>query len=267
VAWVAARWRVGRAQLRERLAQGEAEVQQHRNEVAQLTRLATLGELSAALAHELNQPLAAILSNAQAARRFLASGDADPVEIGEILEDIVADDRRASDVINRVRAILKKGSFEPQKLDVNELLRDVLRLMGGDLNSHAVDVTLELAADLPTIRGDRVQLQQVLINLLLNAEDAMAETPADARQITLRSKLASADRFVEISVKDSGCGIPDGDGGAKIFDPYHTTKADGLGLGLSLSRSIALAHGGELWVANNAGAGATFKLTLPEWQD
>lgn len=253
------------ASARIRRARAEVEAQQHRNEVARLTRFATLGELSAALAHELNQPLAAILSNAQAAQRFLAQEKSDPAEIRDILQDIVADDQRASEVIRRLRTLLKKGEFQPQALAVNELLQEVLRLMHGDLTARAVAVVTDLADALPPVRGDRVQLQQVLINLVLNAGDAMAQTAAGARTLTLRSGRG-AGGGIQISVSDTGSGLPPG-GEEKIFEPYHTTKAEGLGLGLSLSRSILLAHGGRLWAENQPGGGAVFYFTLAEWKE
>ncbi len=242
----------------------ELEIQSHREEVAHLLRVASLGELSTALAHELNQPLMAILSNAQAAQRFLAQDKLDPAEIREILKDIVADDQRASEVICRLRTLLKKGEFQPQALDVNELIQDVIKLMNGDLAARAVSVVTEFAAGLPPIRGDRVQLQQVLINLILNAGDAMTQTAAGARVLTLRSRRGEGG-VIQICVADTGSGVPLGDE-QKIFEPYHTTKAAGLGLGLSLSRSMIVAHGGRLWVENRAGGGAVFCFTLPEWK-
>ncbi len=255
-------WRWTHSRIRQ--AQAEVEAQQHRNEVARLTRFAALGELSAALAHELNQPLAAILSNAQAAQRFLAQEKSDPAEIRDILQDIVADDERASAVISRLRTLLKKGEFQPEPVDVNEVLRESLRLMHGDLTARAIAVSTDFADGLPPAHGDRVQLQQVLINLMLNAGDAMAQTAADVRTLALRSSRAD-DGGIQVSLSDRGSGIPPGME-EKIFEPYHTTKPDGLGLGLSLSRSILLAHGGRLWAENRPGGGATFYFTLAEWQ-
>jgi C4-dicarboxylate-specific signal transduction histidine kinase len=245
-----------------RRKQAELEALSQRNQIIHLLRVATLGELSAALAHELNQPLAAILSNAQAAQRFLAQAGSDPEEIREILADIVADDQRASEVIRRLRTLLKKGEFHPQPLDVNELLQEVRKLMSFDLSARAVSVNTHFAAGLPAIRGDRVQLQQVLINLILNASDALAQTPAGARAIALRSNLAP-EGAIRISVADTGCGIQPGQE-EKIFEPYHTAKPHGLGLGLSLSRSIIVAHGGRLWAENQPGGGAVFHIIIPE---
>jgi PAS domain S-box-containing protein len=244
--------------------QAELEAQEQRGEVARLLRAASLGELSSALAHELNQPLAAILYNAQAAQLFLARDSCDMAEIRHILGDIVSDDQRASEVIRRLRALLTKGEFQPQALDANELIQEVLKLMNYDLMARAVGVVTEFTPGLPSIRGDRVQLQQVLINLILNAGDAMSQPPQNARTLTLRSLPAAGDG-VEISVADTGNGIPPG-GEETIFQPYHSTKPHGLGLGLSLSRSIVFAHGGRLWAENRTTGGAVFHCAIPAWR-
>ena len=247
------------------LKQLELERQTQRNELTHLLRVASLGELSAALAHELNQPLTAILSNAQAANRLLAQAECDPTEIREILTDIVADNHRASEVIRRLRTLVKKGDFQPQTVEVNALVEDVLKLMNGDLAARAVFVQADLAIGLPPVFGDRVQLQQVLINLVLNAEEAMSQSTAGGRTLTLES-TRSEPGMIRISVTDTGGGIPPGDE-EKIFQAYYTTKAEGLGLGLSLSRSILVAHGGQLSASNKSGRGARFDLTLPEWKE
>jgi two-component system, LuxR family, sensor kinase FixL len=244
--------------------EAEIQAQEHRNEVAHLMRVASVGELSAALAHELNQPLTAILSNAQAAQLFLARDDVDLDDIRDILRDIVSDDQRAGEVISRLRNLLKKSEFQPQELNASELIGEVLKLMKHELTARAVRVVTEFTADLPSIVGDRVQLQQVLINLILNANDAMSRQAENARTLTLSSNRVE-NSTVQISVTDTGSGIPPGDE-EKVFEPYHTTKAQGLGLGLSLSRSIIRAHGGRLWAENRAGAGATFHFTIPEWE-
>jgi len=241
----------------------EMDAQAHRNEAAHLLRAASVGEISTAMAHELKQPLAAILSNAQAAQLFLARDDVDLDEVRDILGDIVADDKRAADVIDRVHVLMKKDQWRPQPLQANHLIRDVLRLMHHELSAHSVQVITELTADLPSIRGDRVQLQQVLINLVLNAVDAMSQSAGNDPTLTLRSGRMG-DR-VQISVVDTGHGIAPGIEDA-IFESYYTTKPKGLGLGLSLSRSILIAHGGRLWAENQARGGAAFHCTVPEWK-
>jgi two-component system, LuxR family, sensor kinase FixL len=241
----------------------ELEAQAHRNEASHLLRAASVGELSTAMAHELKQPLAAILSNAQAAQLYLAQDNIDLHEVREILGDIVADDKRAADVIDRVHVLMKKDRWHPQPLEANHLIRDVLRLMHHELEAHSVRVVTELTADLPSIRGDRVQLQQVLINLILNAVDAMSQPAKNDPTLTLRSGRMGDS--VQISVVDTGHGIPAGVE-ETIFESYYTTKSQGLGLGLSLSRSILIAHGGRLWAENQATGGAAFYCTMPEWK-
>ena len=240
--------------------QAELEVLQQRNELAHLARVNMLGELSGSLAHELNQPLTAILSNAQAAQRFLGQNPVDLAELREILQDIVDQDKRAGEVIHRLRLLLKKGEVQHQPLDVNEVVHEVLKLARSDLVNQGVIVRAELAADLPPVAGDRVQLQQVLINLVMNACDAMAATPAGRRQISVRTASA-ADGTVTVAVTDQGSGIAP-EKLAEIFEPFFTTKPHGLGLGLAVCRTIVSSHGGKLWAANNASPGATFSFNL-----
>jgi len=221
-----------------------------------------LGELSASTAHELNQPLTAILSNAQAAQRFLAAGSLDMNELREILADIVSDTARARDVILHVRKLVKKTDPEVERVDLNEIVRQVVKLVHSDTVSRNVSVRLDLAKELPSVFGDRIQLQQVLLNLFLNAFDAMSSSAlarAD-RQLAVRTHVIGED--VRTSVCDSGSGIaPDKLG--KIFEPFFTTKADGLGLGLAVCGSIIRAHGGKLGAVNNPQRGATFYFSIP----
>jgi two-component system, LuxR family, sensor kinase FixL len=245
--------------------QADLEAQAYRNDVAHLMRVASLGELSSSLAHELTQPLQAILSDAQAAELYLSREKFDLDEIREILRNIVMQDNRASEIIGRVRTLLRKGESQPRRLEANELIQEVLKLLNGDLMARAVRVVTQFSVDLPSIRGDRVELQQVLINLILNACDAMFEPTGNVRTLTLRSSGVESN-MIRISVEDTGPGIPPGDADA-IFEPYHTTKPLGLGLGLSLSRSIVLAHGGRLWAENQVSRGATFHFTVPAWKD
>ena len=237
----------------------EMEAKEQRAQLTHLTRVALLGQLSGALAHELNQPLTAILSNAQAALHFLAADRIDPVELREILSDIVAEDQRAGEVIHRLRALFKRGETELQLLQVNELVRESLDLAHGDLVTRNVAVATDLSPYLPPVRGDRVQMQQVLLNLLVNASEAMSV--GGARHVTIATR-ATDDGAVQISVTDRGSGIP-AEQEPRLFEPFFTTKPQGLGLGLSISRSIVTAHGGRLWATNNAGPGATFHIVLP----
>ena len=239
----------------------EMEGQRLRGDLAHVGRVATVGELTASLAHELNQPLTAILANAPTARRLLESDTADLTELRAIVSDIVDDDKRASDVINRLRSLLKKGPLERSRVDMSEVVGQVARLAAGDAILRNVATRLELASDLPPVHGDRVQLQQVVLNLILNGLDAMRSSEAGHRTLVLRATRADA-ATVEVAVQDSGTGIEktvlD-----HIFDPFYTTKADGLGMGLAIVRSIVEAHGGQVRAANNPEGGATFSFTLP----
>jgi C4-dicarboxylate-specific signal transduction histidine kinase len=219
-----------------------------------------LGELSGSLAHELNQPLAAILSNAQAAQRFLAREPPELERVTEILADIVKSDKRAGEVITRLRSMLRKEEPQHRPLDVNELVQEVLALMRSDLLNRQIGVRTELAPRLPAVPGDRVQLQQVLLNLLINGCDAMNGCLAQ-RDIIMRSEFVTG-RGVRISVSDSGPGIPPEEL-ERIFEPFVTTKSQGLGLGLAVCRSIVRSHNGRLWAANNPGGGAMLTVELP----
>jgi PAS domain S-box-containing protein len=248
--------------------QAEVEAAKHRNELAHLSRVTMLGELSGSLAHELNQPLTAILSNAQAAQRFLAHERPDLEEVRGSLKDIVDEDKRAGEVIYRLRMLFKKGEVEHQSLDVNELVTDVLKFLNSDLVNHMVAARTELAANLPRVRGDRVQLQQVLINLIVNACDAMTSLGTADRDLLVRtehSQSGGADgraSGVRISVCDHGSGIPPDQLDA-VFEPFVTTKNHGMGLGLAVCRTIVSAHAGRLWATNNADRGASFHVALP----
>ncbi|HKW38506.1 MAG TPA: MASE1 domain-containing protein [Burkholderiales bacterium] len=239
----------------------EIEAKEQRKQLTHLTRVALLGQLSGALAHELNQPLTAILSNAQAALHFLAADRADPEELREILRDIVAEDRRAGEVIHRLRALFKRGETQLQLLDANDLVREALDLAHGDLVTRNVAVAVDLSPHFLALKGDRVQIEQVLLNLLVNACEAMSENRSGERQLTIRTQT-TREGAVQISVVDRGPGIPPEDE-PRLFEPFFTTKPQGLGLGLSISRSIVTAHGGRLWGVNNPASGATFHMVLP----
>jgi two-component system sensor kinase FixL len=240
----------------------ELEAARQRNELAHLSRVSTLGELSGSLAHELNLPLTAILSNAQAAQRILANSDADLTELREILNDIVTEDKRAGEVIRRLRLLLKKGEVQQHCLDINEVVEDVLKLMRSDLINQKVTVNCELARHLPTVTGDPVQLQQVLLNLVVNACDAMVDCNTPKRRLLIRTGTGNENGAVLVSVTDRGGSIPE-EKMEQIFEPFFTTKEKGMGLGLSVCRTIIAAHRGKLWAANNADCGATFHFSLP----
>jgi two-component system sensor kinase FixL len=213
------------------------------------------------MAHELNQPLTAILSNAQAAQRFMAHDDVDLDEVRDILTDIVDQDKRAGEVIRRLRLLLKKGEVQQHPLDVNDIVREVVKLIRSDLVNQGVAMRSELAPALPAVKGDRVQLQQVLLNLLMNACDAMSGNATADRRMVVRTELADG-AGVRFSVSDCGTGV-DPEKLEQVFDPFFSTKDHGLGLGLSVCRTIISAHDGKLWAVNNPDGGATFCFTLP----
>ena len=247
--------------LRRQLEQATA---RQRDELAHLSRVAMVGELSGSLAHELNQPLAAILSNAQAAQRFLAQNPPRVEQLAEILSDIVKSDHRARAVIQRLRSMLRKEQAQHDRLDLNELVGESLRLMRNDLLNRGVTVDTELASALAPVSGDRNQLQQVLLNLMINGCDAMDPAQAD-RRLRLCTRRGEKGG-VEFTVADRGAGIPPADL-ERIFEPFVTTKAKGLGLGLAICRSIIDGHGGRLWATNNADRGATLHCELPAMRD
>jgi len=244
----------------------ENEVRKQREQLTHLARVALLGELSGAFAHELNQPLATILTNAQAARRFMSQQPIDLNEIREILDDIVEEDRRAGAVIRHLRALFMKSEVKMQPLEINELARDTLALTHSDLIARAVPADLQPSSSSCMVRGDRVQLQQVLLNLIVNACEAMSGRPPQTRRLTLTITDKDSSGNVRISVTDTGPGIAPNviD---KIFDTFFTTKAHGMGFGLSVSRTIILEHGGRIEAGNHPGGGATFQVTLPAAQE
>jgi signal transduction histidine kinase len=244
-----------------RRKQAELAVQQQRNELTHLSRVTTLGELSGSLAHELNQPLAAILSNAQAAQRFLARGNTDLAEIQDILKDIVSEDNRAVEVIQRLRLLLKKGEVQHLPVNLNKVVEEVLKIVNSDLMNHNITVNVDLDQKLPAVIGDRVQLQQVLLNLIMNACEAMSHTHAGRRRLFVRTEPNGVDKAL-VSVGDQGPGIPS-ESLESIFEPFFTTKLQGMGLGLPICCTIITAHGGHLWATNNTPRGAIFHFKLP----
>jgi two-component system, LuxR family, sensor kinase FixL len=244
--------------------QAEDQAARQRNEMAHLSRVTTLGELSGSLAHELNLPLSAILCNAQAAQRLLAHGDADLSEVREILSDIVSEDKRAGEVIRRLRLWLKKGEVQQHSLRINQVVQDVLKLIRSDLVNQNVTADVELGQNLPAVIGDPVQLQQVLLNLVVNACDAMTDCDTPERRLLVRTGMENGNgtSAVTVSVTDRGVSIPE-EKMEQIFEPFFTTKANGMGLGLSVCRTIIAAHRGKLWATNNPDCGATFHFNVP----
>lgn len=232
-----------------------------RQELAKTSRLALLGELTASIAHEVNQPLGAILSNTDAAEMLLEQPVPPLEEVRLILSDIRRDDLRASAVIRRVRAMVGRREIQQAPLNLNELLLESLKLINHDARRRGVAVVHELADDLPEVLADAGQIEQVMLNLLLNSMDAMKDTPLASRQIVIRTALRE-DSCVQASVEDCGHGIPP-DKISRVFDSFFTTKEGGMGLGLAMARSIAEAHGGALFAENNASMGAVFHLILP----
>src|SRR6185503_11089021 len=244
------------------LRRAELDAQRSREELAHVSRLSTVGEMTASLAHQLNQPLAAIMTNAQAGRRILDSERPDFGEVRAILGDIVDDDRRASDVIQRVRELLRKGQLDMTRINLTAAIRDVADLVASEAIIRNATVSVEFEHEPLFVRGDRVQLQQVVLNLVQNAMDAMVEGNTSVRRIALHCARWKQKQVI-ITVRDSGPGLPPGTE-LSIFEPFYTTKKNGMGMGLSIVRSIIEAHGGMIEAANDPGGrGAVFEVVLP----
>jgi len=233
--------------------------QAHR-QLAHTARLAAVGELTALVAHEINQPLCAILSNAEAAETLLSRENPPLDEIREIIVDIRNDDLRADEVIRGIRSLVGRRDIKILPTDLNKTIAHVLRLVSGDAMYRRVRITRSLDDSLPVVAADQAQIEQVLLNLIVNGMDAMHETPEPERELTVTTRMSGTDQ-VEVAVIDRGCGIPP-QRLAELFDSFFTTKPDGMGVGLSIARWIVLAHGGRIWAANGAAGGAEFRFTL-----
>jgi PAS domain S-box-containing protein len=244
----------------------QADEQLHRTqtELAHVTRVTTLGELTASLADEVSQPLAAVVGSAQACLNWLDRGTSQIDEARQAAESIIKAGKRAAEVIGRVRALAKKTDTHKAALDINSVVNEVIALVQRELFSHRVSVRTELAPDLPVVLADRVQLQQVIINLVMNSIEGMQPITNRPRQLVIRSNQNEG-RDVIVAVEDRGVGIS-AENADRLFNPFFTTKSSGMGMGLSICRSIIESHGGRISAANNAGPGATFQFTLPLYQ-
>ena len=234
--------------------------------LAHVQRLAIIGEMTAAVAHELRQPSTAIMSNADAALALLDSGEVPSSEMREIVTDIKRANLRANDVLGRIQDFVRKRETPMEVVDLNTLVSDVLLLIGGDTRKRRMKVRTELTENLPAVLGNRMQLQQVLINLLVNGMDAMSNTPDGKRGLVIQTSKPNGDARVQVAVSDSGPGIAP-ENVPRLFESFFTTRAEGMGLGLSIARSIVDSHGGRIWAENNSGSGATFQFTLPTVMD
>ncbi len=238
----------------------EEALRQTQADLAHVSRVTTMGELTAALAHEVNQPIAAVLMNANSCLRWLASDPPNVDEARAAAARIATDGRRAGEIISRVRLLFEKGTSQREWVDVNDVIREMIVLLRSEASRYDISVRMELAAGLPQVMGDRVQLQQVVMNLLLNGIDAMKDVDGP-RELVVTSQRTEAEELM-VSVSDTGVGLPPQHAG-RIFEAFFTTKAHGIGMGLSISPSILESHGGRLWASDNCPRGAHFHLTLP----
>ena len=238
----------------------EESLRKTQSELAHVTRVMTMGELAASIAHEVNQPLAAIVANGSACLRWLMGDSPNLGEARETAQRIIRDGKRASDIISRIRGLVRKTDPEKTPLDINQAVREVINLTQSEAVGKGVALRTELASELPFVLGDRVQLQQVILNLVMNGIEAMNPVKDRPREMLIRSSEHESDKVL-VAVQDSGVGI-DAQHLEKIFDTFYTTKSQGMGMGLAISRSIVQNHGGQLWAVPNDGLGATFQFTL-----
>jgi C4-dicarboxylate-specific signal transduction histidine kinase len=247
-------------ELNERQRAEEA-LQKVQTELAHATRVMTLGELTASIAHEVNQPLAAIVTNGNAGLRWLRGQQPNLAEVESAMERIIKDSYRASAVISRVRNLVKKTAPRNESIDLSELIHEVLALAESEARRHRLTIEAQLANDLPRVLGDRVQLQQVMLNLIVNGLEAIGKSKDGPRELSVTSRLHT-DNSILVAVRDSGVGL-DATNPEQVFDAFFTTKPDGMGMGLAISRTIVEAHGGRLWAEPNSPSGAVFQFTLP----
>ena len=250
-----------RKRAEENLRKTERRYRDAQMALAHANRVTTMGQLTASIAHEVNQPIAAAVINAHAALRWLGGHPPDLEEVRQSIDTIIKDGTRAGDVIGRIRALIKKAPPRQDQLDINEAILEVIEVTRSELLRNGVSLRTELAKGLPLIQGDRVQLQQVILNLIVNAVDAMSGVSEGARELFIGT-ADDAQNGVLIEVRDSGPGLPP-ENLDRVFDAFYTTKAAGMGMGLSICRSIIEAHGGRIWASRAAGAGATVQFTLP----
>jgi signal transduction histidine kinase len=249
-----------REQFTER-RRAEEELREAQAELAHVTRVMTMGELTASIAHEINQPLAAVVTNGSACLRWLAGDPPNLDEAREAAQRVIRDGNRANEVISRIRAFMRKTDTEKTRMDINEVVEEVILLMRNETKRRGVTVRMELADDLPPVLGDRVQLQQLMLNLVINGVEAMTSMDDRPRELLICSRRDESDQVL-VAVRDCGMGIPMEDL-EKIFDAFYTTKTQGMGMGLAISRSIIETHGGRLWATPTVGEGATIQFTLP----
>jgi C4-dicarboxylate-specific signal transduction histidine kinase len=247
-------------ELERRVVERTSALQEAQAELTRVSRLTTMGELAASIAHEVNQPLTAITNNGSACLRLLANRNLDSEVLQRALEEIVADGTRASAVIARIRAAIKKASVEKQVLDMNEVIQEVLALAGYELQKNRILVECQLTKSLPLVLADRVQLHQVLLNLLINGIEAMTAVTDRPRVLWVQSRIDESGHIL-VAVQDSGTGL--GSDADRVFTPFFTTKVEGMGMGLPISRSLIEGHGGRLWAEPNVPHGAVFSFTLP----
>ena len=239
----------------------EQEARQHHAELAHVARVSTMGEMAAGLAHELNQPLGAIASFADGGMRIIEGGSPNVGDLGMAMEEISEQAHRAGRIIHRLRAFVTRSELQTTAADVRQLTAEVVDLLAMDIRHNQIDFHLDVPREIGPVRVDRIQVQQVILNLMRNAIEAMEKTDPSDRRLVVRAERPD-DGMVEIAVADTGPACPD-ETLDKIFDAFFTTKASGIGMGLSISRSIIEAHGGRLWVTPNADGGLTFRFTLP----